>query len=471
MAITLVIVLLVVATLAFHFVSPWWFTPLASNWQAIDDTINISLWVTGVVFVLVNLFLAYAIYKFRFDNNRRAEYQPENKKLENWLTLLTAIGVAAMLIPGLFVWAEIISPPANSRTVEVVGQQWHWTYRFPGEDGRLGKTALELVDESNPFGLDPTDPYSQDDRLIQSNELHLPIDQPIKLILRSKDVLHNFAVPQFRVKMDLVPGIASYVWFTPNRVGRYDILCEELCGVAHFTMRGRVIVESEADFIDWLHTYPTYSQLATAPVPDLAVGKGYYSGCIACHGASGEGNTSMNAPSLAGIGAWYLERQLQYFKDKVRGGPDADEFAQQMAAMAILLPDHNAIRAVSHYISRLPAAKLESPATTKGDPIKGRILYTNCAHCHGANAQGNYATNAPRLSSQYPWYLKRQLQSYRDGRRGGHLRDAYGSQMQLMSRVLQDDKSIDDVVQYISSLHDVNSRVGKLAKMAGAAND
>ena len=129
MAIAIVIVLLVIGSIIFHFISPWWFTPLASNWHAIDDTINITLWVTGVVFVLVSLFLAFVVYRFRYDKNKRADYQPENKELELWLTTITAIGVISMLTPGLFVWGQFVTVPENSDTVEVVGQQWHLTLR------------------------------------------------------------------------------------------------------------------------------------------------------------------------------------------------------------------------------------------------------------------------------------------------------------------------------------------------------
>ncbi|MFQ3278095.1 MAG: cytochrome c oxidase subunit 2, partial [Colwellia sp.] len=120
MTIAIVLILLVIATLVFHFISPWWFTPLASNWQAIDDTINISLWVVGIVFVAVSLFLAFVIIKYRYNKNRRSDFEPENSKLEGWLTLITTLGVAAMLIPGLFVWGDFISVPEDSEIVEVV---------------------------------------------------------------------------------------------------------------------------------------------------------------------------------------------------------------------------------------------------------------------------------------------------------------------------------------------------------------
>ena len=128
MALVIVLVLLVVGSVVFHFVSPWWFTPIASNWGTIDDTIIITFWITGIVFVAVNLFLAYSIYRFRYSPDRRALYEPENKKLEIWLTAITAVGVAAMLAPGLVVWADFVTVPEGADEIEVVGEQWKTVY-------------------------------------------------------------------------------------------------------------------------------------------------------------------------------------------------------------------------------------------------------------------------------------------------------------------------------------------------------
>ncbi|MDP6994507.1 MAG: cytochrome-c oxidase, partial [Woeseiaceae bacterium] len=196
MPIAVVLILLVVGTLAFHFMAPlygWTFTDLASNWSQIDDTINITILVTGIVFVAVNLFMAYAVIKYRAKEGGRATYDPENKKLEAWLTVLTAVGVAAMLTPGLFVWGDFVNVPDDAMEIEAVGQQWHWSYRLPGEDGEFGDVRSQLITGDNPFGMDPEDPMGQDDILVSSPQLHLPVNVPVKVNLRSKDVLHNFA--------------------------------------------------------------------------------------------------------------------------------------------------------------------------------------------------------------------------------------------------------------------------------------
>src|SRR2546427_9378524 len=158
MVVAIVLVLLVVGSVLFHFLSPWYFTPIASNWTAMDDTISITFWVTGFVFVAINLFMAYAVIRYRYRKGKRAQYEPENKKLEWWLTIVTSVGVAAMLAPGLFVWAKFVSVPKEATVVEVVGQQWTWSYRFPGRDGVLGATDARLINPDNPFGIDPKDP-------------------------------------------------------------------------------------------------------------------------------------------------------------------------------------------------------------------------------------------------------------------------------------------------------------------------
>ena len=246
MGVAIVLVVLIVGSVVFHLWSPWYFTQIASNWGAIDDTISITFWVTGVVFVVVNLFMAYAIFRYRHRPEQRAHYEPENKKLEWWLLAVTAVGVAAMLAPGLFVWAKFVDVPKDASVVEAVGQQWNWKYRFPGKDGKLGTVDARYLGDNNPFGISPDDPDGRDDIVVNSPEVHLPLGRPIKVLLRSTDVLHNFSIAQIRVKMDLVPGLVTHIWFTPTRTGEFDLLCEELCGIAHFAMRGKVVVEEEA---------------------------------------------------------------------------------------------------------------------------------------------------------------------------------------------------------------------------------
>lgn len=252
MAVALILVLVAVGSVVFHLLTPWWWTPIASNWHFIDATITITFWITGAVFVAVVLFMAYCVFRFRYREGHRAAYEPENKRLEVWLTVATALGVAAMLAPGLFVWNQFITVPADATEIEVVGQQWRWSYRLPGDDGRLGRVDTRLIGDDNPLGLVPGDPAGQDDIIVEAEDLHLPIGRPVKVLLRSVDVLHNFYVPEFRAKMDMIPGSVTYFWLTPTRTGTFDVLCAELCGTGHAVMRGRVVVQSEEEYQAWL---------------------------------------------------------------------------------------------------------------------------------------------------------------------------------------------------------------------------
>ena len=192
----------------------------------------------------------------------KAAYEPENAKLEWWLTVATAVGVAAMLAPGLVVWYEFVTVPKEATRVEVLGQQWLWSYRLPGKDGVLGKSDTRNVNSDNPLGIDVKDPHGRDDIVIEGEELHLPIGKPVEMLLRSIDVLHDFYVPQFRAKMDIVPGMVTYFWFVPTVAGTYEVLCAELCGIGHHTMRGTVVVDDEDAYQEWLNKQETFQQLS-----------------------------------------------------------------------------------------------------------------------------------------------------------------------------------------------------------------
>jgi len=450
MVVAVVLVLLVVGSVLFHYLSPWYFTPIASNWDAIDETVTITFWVTGFVFVAINLFMAYCVVRYRHRKGHSAHYEPENKKLEGALILGTTVGVIAMLAPGLFAWAKFIDVPKDASTFEVVGRQWYFNYRFPGADGVLGTVDARFVSDTNPFGINPDDPHGQDDILIASSELHLPKGKPIKADLRSIDVLHDFTVPQFRSKMNMVPGLVTYVWFTPTRTGTFDVFCEQLCGIAHFAMRGRVIVEEESAFQSWLVGFPTFAQSSAEVAGDAAAGKPLYAVCAACHGAQAEGNPALNAPKLSGQGDWYLKRQLQLFKSGARGTHEKDTFGKMMAPMAATLADNAAINNVAAYIKTLPDTP--AAATVKGDAKNGHDPYVNCAACHGPDGRGIQATNAPRLKGMSDWYLVTQLSNFRQGIRGAHPKDIYGAQMALIANMLNDDQATADVVAYINTL-------------------
>lgn len=450
MALAVVIFLLVVGSIIFHFASPWWFTDIATDWGSIDFTINITFWVTGFVFVACNVFLAYCIWKFRQRDGHKAVYEPENAGLEAKLSIFTTVGVVAMLAPGLFVWASFVTPPENALEYEVLGQQWQWQFRYPGADGILGTADTGFVSETNPFGINPEDPNGMDDVVVNDPNMHLAVNQPVKALLRSNDVLHNYTVPQFRVKMDLVPGLVSYLWFDPTQEGTYDIMCEELCGIGHFVMRGSVTVEPQADYDAWIAAQPTFADTQALAAPNVAAGQAQYAACAACHGQNGEGNPMLNAPKIAGQQAWYIERQLNHFKQGARGG-EGDTNGAQMTAFASMLTTDEAVRNIAAYIATFP----DTPAQTTiaGDVANGYDIYDrNCAACHLDNGAGTWYTDAPKLAGMSDWYFVTQISNFRAGIRGNHPADAYGEQMVQMATAMGDLEEINDVAAYINTL-------------------
>ena len=277
MVIAIGLILVAVGTVWFHFYAPllgWWWTPIASNWEYIDTTIIITFWITGVVFIVLILFMAYCCIRFGYKKGHKSQYNPENPKLEWWLTILTTLGVAGMLTPGLIVWDEFVTVPKNATEIEVVGAQWDWKYRLPGKDGKLGTTNVKLINDNKPFGIELKDKNGRDDVLIEGGDLHLPMDRPVKVLLRSIDVLHDFYVPEFRAKMDMVPGMITYFWITPTRTGKFDVLCFELCGVGHHAMRSSVVVQNQKDYTEWLQKQTTFSkELAKVKADEMVISK------------------------------------------------------------------------------------------------------------------------------------------------------------------------------------------------------
>jgi cytochrome c oxidase subunit 2 len=211
----------------------------------------VTLVVTGLVFIVTNLLLAYFTWRYGDKPGAKAEYWHHNDKLEWTWTLVTAAIMFAFMFHALGLWAQIQkAPPAGAMVVEVVGQQFAWNVRYPGKDGVFGRTDAKLVDPSlgNFIGLDKTDPSAVDDLVLPQNQLYLPEGMPVRVRLRSLDVIHSFFLPNFRVKQDAMPGMAIETWFVPKVAGDYEIACAEHCGLGHYRMRGALHVVKPEGF-------------------------------------------------------------------------------------------------------------------------------------------------------------------------------------------------------------------------------
>jgi cytochrome c oxidase subunit 2 len=403
MAMAIILVLIVIASVLFHILAPWHAAPPASNWGSIDTTLFITLIISGIFFIAITVFMAVAVMRFRHKEGARAAYQPENKKLETWLIIVTSVGIAAMLAPGLVVYSDFIRVPKNAYELEVVAQQWQWAFRFAGQDGKLGKSDIKFVDSVNPLGLDPKDPLGQDDVLIRSNEVHLPLDQPVKVLLRSKDVLHNFYVPQIRSKMDMVPGMVSYFWFTPTVIGKYEVLCAEYCGLGHYNMRGHMIVEDQAAFVQWLNGQPTFAQTlttATKPSQDSVLEKGRLLveqyGCGACHSQDGSTRLGPGWKGLYGRTEQFADGTSAlvdeaYLKESILD-PKARLVQGYPPVMVAYTLSEDELGAVVALIKSLGTAQQEPSASEKldrGDDLvaqgQGLAQSLGCLACHSVD--------------------------------------------------------------------------------------
>ena len=236
-----------VAAATFYFTKTW-LPHLVSDRGAIDHSIFLSLVVTGAVFIGTNLTLAWFSYRYQDAPGARAAHWHDNTRLEWTWTIVTAVIMAGFLVHALDLWAKIQSdPPPGAMVVEVTGQQFAWNVRYPGKDGVFGKTDAKFASQENPIGLDKSDPAAADDMMLL-NQLYLAQDRPVRVRLRSLDVIHSFFLPNFRVKQDAVPGMTVETWFTPKESGDFDIACAEHCGLGHYRMRGQVHVVAQDAF-------------------------------------------------------------------------------------------------------------------------------------------------------------------------------------------------------------------------------
>jgi cytochrome c oxidase subunit 2 len=225
----------------------WWFpAAISEHGPALDRQFMLTLVIVGISFTAAQVGLGWVVWKYR-DTGKpgdRGLYTHGSNKLEMLWTVITAAIFITLGVMGQSVWASLRlnDVPPGSYSVEVVAQQFQWNFHYPGKDGVFGKTDPKLIDDGalNFIGLDSSDPNAKDDVVTAS--LVVPVNRPVELKLRSKDVIHSFWVPPLRFKQDLVPGMEIKVHFTPTKVGQYELACAELCGQLHFKMGSFMLV-------------------------------------------------------------------------------------------------------------------------------------------------------------------------------------------------------------------------------------
>jgi len=233
----------------------WWFPESASSHGfLLDEQFVYTLWVTGVVFILAQVILGYFVFKYKETPDRVAHYSHGSNKFEILWTGATTLLFFLMVSSGFQVWYDmyIVQADPEALQIEVTGQQFAWNIRYAGPDGQFGNTEPQFIDDAggNPVGLDQTDPASADDLVLPT--MAVPVNCQVKLLLRSKDVTHNFSVRELRLKQDTVPGIVIPLVFTATKTGRFEIACSELCGLGHHRMRSFLDVLSIEDYNEWL---------------------------------------------------------------------------------------------------------------------------------------------------------------------------------------------------------------------------
>jgi len=242
-------------------------SPASDHGVLIDRMIYITLAITFIVFVITQVALFWFAYKYQESDKRKAFYYPHNNKLEVIWTAVPAITLTVLVGFGIMYWFRITGDaPKDANVVEITGSQFKWEFRYPGKDKTLGKKYYKEIkpEENNPLGQLWDDPANHDDIYVSGEPMHLVVNKPVHLVIGAKDVIHDVGLPHFRMKMDAVPGTPTTMWFTPTKTTKqmreetgnpefmYEISCDQMCGEGHWSMRGEIIVETQAEYDQWM---------------------------------------------------------------------------------------------------------------------------------------------------------------------------------------------------------------------------
>jgi cytochrome c oxidase subunit 2 len=259
----LLLVILTLSTIYLFVARTWWFPPaITEHGRRIDDQFMRTLWITGIVFVASQLALAWVVFRYRA-RGQKSQYSHGNNTMEAVWTIATIIMFVGLGLWGRAAWAELhfAGPGPNPYQVEVIGEQFKWSFRLPGPDGQFGRyKSLDLVEKeiaegkrSHPWQLDPSDPAGKDDIILPvGSNLGVPVNRSVEVFTMSKDVIHSFFVREIRIKQDAVPGLRIPIHFTPTVMNDYEIACAELCGQSHHQMRAFLKVMSEDELKKWI---------------------------------------------------------------------------------------------------------------------------------------------------------------------------------------------------------------------------
>jgi len=230
-----------------------------------DFLLNINFAVIGIVFFITQIMMFWFVYKYQHSKKRFALFYPDNHKLELIWTVVPTIVLSALIVTGLKEWNKMTQGhPQDGMLVQVYGYQFNWITRYAGEDNKLGRSYYKLISDDNPLGIDYSDPAAQDDIITKGNEMHLPKGVPVQFEFNSRDVIHSAYFPHFRTQMNCVPGMTTRFYMEPTittaemrvitkkETFDYVLLCNKVCGVAHYNMKMKVVVDEPAEFKNWL---------------------------------------------------------------------------------------------------------------------------------------------------------------------------------------------------------------------------
>jgi cytochrome c oxidase subunit II len=245
-----ILLLVTVAGCLLFYFQPAWF-PLAITADAVayDRQFTWTLWICGIIFVAAQLLLAFTILRGRKRQAARPSHGHRGLEL-TWITATAALFITLSVL-GSRGWARVPGRAPGEEVIEVHAHQFSWNFRYPGRDGRFGRTSIEFISDAggNPAGIDPQDPSGKDD--IVTATLRIPATRDVLLLLHSRDVIHDFFVRELRTKQDIVPGMEIPLELHVNQPGTYEIACAELCGLGHSQMRSMLIVMPPEEYDQW----------------------------------------------------------------------------------------------------------------------------------------------------------------------------------------------------------------------------